>query len=75
MKTIMTAEEIKSSFVSEWVLIQDPKLTESMEVKAGKVVFHSKDRDEVYRKAIELRPKRFAMLFTGKLPKGTAIVL
>lgn len=75
MKTIMTAEEIKSSYASEWVLIQDPDLTESMEVKAGRVVFHSKDRDEVYRKAIELRPKRFAMLFTGKLPKGTAIVL
>ncbi len=71
----MTAEEIKSAFASEWVLVQNPQLSESMEIKAGTVAFHSKDRDEVYRKAIELRPKRFAMLFTGKLPKGTAIVL
>ena len=55
--------------------LEDPELAESMEVEAGTVVFHSKDRDEVYRKAIELRPKRFAVFFTGKVPKDTAIVL
>ncbi|MFI5402576.1 MAG: hypothetical protein ACHQ1G_06530 [Planctomycetota bacterium] len=75
MKRIMTAAEIEKSFVSEWVLVLDPQMDDSMEVRAGTVVFHSKDRDEVYRKAIELRPKRFAMLFTGKLPKGTSTAL
>ena len=47
----------------------------ALEVKSGKVRWHSKDRDEVYRKAVELRPKRFAMLYTGTLPKDAAIVL
>ena len=42
---------------------------------SGKVLFHSKDRDEVYQKAVALRPKRFAMLYTGAMPKDTAIVL
>jgi hypothetical protein len=37
--------------------------------------WHSKDRDEVYRKAVELRPKPFAMLYIGKMPEGTGIVL
>jgi hypothetical protein len=75
VKAVMTAKEMKRSFPSEWVLVGDPKLDESMEVEAGTVVFHSKDRDEVYRQAIKLRSKRFAMFFAGKLPKGTAIAL
>ena len=37
--------------------------------------WHSKDRDEVYRKAVELRPPRFAILYTGKIPKDAAVVL
>jgi len=46
-----------------------------LEVQSGKVLSHSKDRDEVYREAVRLRPKRFAMLYTGTLPRDTAIVL
>jgi hypothetical protein len=57
------------------VLVQNPETDQNLKVQAGEVLWHSKDRDEVYRKAIELRPKRFAMLYTGKMPKGTAIIL
>ena len=75
MNSVLTAAEIESQFPSEWILVEDPDTDESLEVKSGVVVYHSKDRDEVYRKAVELRPKRFAMLYTGKMPEGTAIVL
>ena len=46
-----------------------------LDVRSGKVLFHDKNRDEVYRRAVRLRPKNFAMLYTGKLPKDAAIVL
>jgi hypothetical protein len=75
MATMMTVQEIQHQFDSEWVLLDDPQTNETLEVKAGQVLWHSKDRDEVYRKAVELRPRRFALLFTGKMPEGTAIVL
>jgi len=75
MATIMTLQEIQDRFDSEWVLIDEPQTNEALEVEAGRVVWHSKDRDEVYRKAIELRPKRFALHYTGRMPEGTAIVL
>jgi hypothetical protein len=75
MENVMTVTEIQSSFKSEWVLVEDPEMNESLEVQGGKVLYHSKDRDEVYRKAVELRPKRFAMLYTGTIPENTAIVL
>jgi hypothetical protein len=73
----MTIKEIESEFDSEWVLVQDPETNEGREVVGGKVLHHSKDRDEVYRRAIAMtqRPKRFAILFTGSMPEGTAVVL
>lgn len=75
MDEILTITQIRERFESEWVLIEDPETDATLEVKSGKVRWHSKDRDEVYRKAVELRPRRFAMLYTGKMPKDTAIVL
>jgi hypothetical protein len=75
MDDILTIAQIEAQFESEWVLVEDPQTNEALEVQSGKVCWHSQDRDEVYRKAVELRPRRFAMLYTGKMPKDTAIVL
>ncbi|MGZ8443455.1 MAG: hypothetical protein ACXW6K_09150 [Candidatus Binatia bacterium] len=71
----MTIAQIEAQFDSEWILVGDPQTNEALEVQRGKVLWHSKDRDEVYRKAVELRPRRSAMLYTGKMPKDTAVVL
>jgi len=75
MDEVLTIAQIEAQFKSEWVLVEDPHTNEALKVQSGMVRWHSKDRDEVYRKAIELRPKRFAMLYTGRMPENTAIVL
>ena len=75
MEEILTLAEIEKEFNSEWILVEDPQTNDSLNIESGTVRFHSKDRDEVYREAIRIRPKRFAMLYTGTLPKDTAIVL
>ena len=75
MNEVLTISEIHSRFDSEWVLVEDPEVNEQMEVMRGKVVCHSKDRDEVDRKAIELRLKSSATLYTGKLPEGMEFLL
>jgi hypothetical protein len=75
MSEVLTVGEMESRFDSEWVLVGDPETDASLHVQRGRVIHHSKDRDEVYRKAVELKPKRFAMLYTGTLPKDTAIIL
>lgn len=75
MDDILTIAEIQSKFDSEWILVEDPQTDPSLEVQGGKVRWHSKDRDEVYRKAIELRPRHFAVLYTGELPQDAAVVL
>jgi hypothetical protein len=75
MEREMTIEEIESQFASEWVLVEDPQTDDGLGVLGGKVRHHSKDRDEVYRKAVALRPKRCAILYTGEIPDDTAVVL
>jgi hypothetical protein len=75
MNHILTVAQIEEQFVSEWVLVEDPETNDALEVQSGRVRWHSKDRDEVYRKAVELRPKRFAMLYTGKMPEDTAVAV
>ena len=47
----------------------------ALTVRRGRVRWHSKDRDEVYRKAVELRPGRFAILYTGRIPEDSAVAL
>jgi hypothetical protein len=71
----MTIQEIETQFADEWILVQEPETNEALEVTRGNVVCHSKDRDEVYRRAVALRPKRCAILYTGQMPADTAIVL
>jgi len=75
MDEILTAAEIEKRFVGEWVLVGDPVTNESHKVLSGKVLCHSKDRDEVYRTAVRARPSRFAMMYTGRMPADAAIVL
>ncbi|MDX6406491.1 MAG: hypothetical protein QOH70_3946 [Blastocatellia bacterium] len=75
MEQEMTLAEIESQFDSEWVLVAEPETNEQLEVVKGRVLHHSKDREEVYRKAVSLRPKRSAILFTGKIPDDTVVVL
>ena len=75
MEHEMTVQEIETQFDDEWVLIADPETDDHLQVLKGKVVCHSKDRDEVYRHLLASRPVRYAMLFTGELPENSAVVL
>jgi hypothetical protein len=75
MAEVLTVAEIEARFAGEWVLLGDPQTAPDHKIHAGTVLHHSKDRDEVYRKAVALRPSRFAFLYTGTMPDDTAIVL
>jgi hypothetical protein len=75
MDDVLTIAQIEAQFGSEWVLVEEPETNQALEVQRGRVRWHSKDREEVYRKAVELRPNRFAVLYTGQMPEDTAIVL
>lgn len=75
MNEVLTVQEIEDRYEAEWILVEDPEVTPQLEVIGGKVLFHSKDRDEVYNKAIELRPKNSAYLYTGRVADGLVMML
>ena len=75
MCEVLTMAEIEERYDGEWVLVGDPDLDDALRVKSGEVLCHSTDRDEVYRKAVELRPKHAAFLYLGSIPDGTVVVL
>jgi hypothetical protein len=72
---VLTIAEIRTRFISEWILLVDPDKNSLGLVHACRVAYHSKDRDEMYQRALESRPQRCAFLYTGTIPKGTAVIL
>ena len=75
MEQEMTIQDIEAQFDGEWVLVADPQTDANLHVLKGKVVCHSKDRDEVYRRMVTLRLPDYAVLYTGEMPENTAVVL
>jgi hypothetical protein len=75
MDEVLTLDQIEGRFPSEWILVGDPELTKTFLVVRGKVLCHSANRDDVYRKARELRPRHSAIVYTGTLPDEAAVVL
>ncbi len=75
MNEVLSFAGIQEQFDSEWVLVGDPETDENLDVKQGVVLWHSKDRDELYRKAREINPDHSAILYTGKLPVDAAVIL
>jgi hypothetical protein len=75
MPEVMTRQRMESEFDSEWILVGDPELSPTRHVVGGTVLFHSQDRDEVYRVANVLRPSRSAILYVGKPPPGMEYLL
>ena len=73
--SVMSWKEIEDAFDSEWVLIEDPEHTPSLEIVRGKVIFHSKDRAELNAKMAELPRMHHAVIYIGGLPEGWEMIL
>ena len=75
---VLSRADIESRFPSEWVLVGDPELDEHLRVVRGTILWHSKDRDEVDWKDMELRPRHSASFYNESAAErddDTAIVL
>ena len=65
MSDVLTIAEIEAQFIVDWVLVDEPQTNEALEVQSGKVLAHSKYRDEVYREAV-----RFGLIVVGATVEG-----
>jgi len=71
----MKKEEIFKKYRNEWVLIECNEVDDNFEVVEGEILYHSKDKDEVYKRMLELRPNDYAIEYTGKVPEDLAVML
>ena len=71
----MKWQKIVETYKDEWVLVEVIKIDSRMKIKEGKVLYHSKDKNEIYNKLIDLKPKKFSIEYTGKIPEELAVVL
>jgi len=71
----MRWEEIKDTFKDQWVLVRVDKVDESLNVVEGEVLAHFKDKDEVYKKLLQIRPNEFLIEYTGVIPEHLAVVM
>lgn len=66
MPDILSMSEIEKRYDGEWVLLDELQHGAHQSITAAHVLFHSKDRDELDRKALELRPPHCAVLYIGR---------
>jgi len=75
MDEVLTLKEIEVRYAPDWVLIAEPEVDDHLEVIRGKVVFHSPNSDEIYRKATELKLNRIAVRYLGEYPEHLVLGL
>lgn len=71
---VMTRKEIYDRFDSEWVLVGDPETEENLMLIRGTVLWHGKDREELYRWMANVDvPYSTAILYTGTISEEAAL--
>jgi hypothetical protein len=75
MNEVLTLDELKARYPDEHLLLVDYVTNEFGQVTGGRVLCHSKEAEEMWRQAIELRPKSSAHVFTGTMPEHIALNL
>lgn len=75
MDATLTLNEIETRFDGEWVLVGDPEFDANSQLVPGTVLFHSRSREDVDRKDMQLRPASAAILHAGRIPDNAAVVL
>jgi len=67
-------QKLRKRFHDEWLLIAVDKIDESttMPLK-GRLLVHSKDRDEIYQKMLRYKHNTYLTYSEDSLPKGYAV--
>lgn len=69
----MSIAQIKTKYKDEWLLLADYRLDDKNEPVSGVVIAHSKDRDEIYSKQMDIE-KNLCIFYAGEMPQDLAIM-
>ncbi len=68
-------ESIRKKYHRQWLLIEVDKMDDATTIPlTGRLLAHSKNRDEIYKKQLEYKQQLVCLCFSeDKLPKGYAL--
>jgi hypothetical protein len=70
---LLSREKIKAKYPNQWLLLEDCQLDTSTSLRKGRVLAHSKDREEIHR-AFKKHSGNLCIHFTGSLPPDTGVI-
>ena len=65
---------LKKRFPNEWLLLTHVMADDLTRPVKGKLVAHSKNRDDIYDRLARIRAKSVSIEYTGKIPKDLVVV-
>ena len=72
-RALLNREKIKAKYPNQWLLLEDYELDASTSLCKGRVLAHSKDREEIHR-ALKKHKGNLCIHFTGSLPPDTGVI-
>ena len=75
MSEILTIAEIEKRYAPDWVRINHPQSDENMKLLSGEVISAGKDRNALYRQAMELDLGPIAVHYLGAWPEDMVLLL
>ena len=66
--------KIKRRYPKEWLLLTNVTADELTRPVKGKLVAHSKNRDDIYDRLAHIRAQSVSIEYTGKVPKDLVVV-
>lgn len=73
-KRVQTIATLKRRYPKEWLLLTNVVADELTRPIKGRLVAHSKNRDDIYDRLARTRAKSVSVEYTGKVPKDLVVV-
>lgn len=73
-KRVQTLSALKRRYPKEWLLLTDVTADELTRPVKGKLILHSKNRDDIYDRLSRVRAKSACVTYTGEIPKDLVVV-
>jgi len=70
---VLMIEEMKQKYPDEWLLVVDCELSENTELRAGRVVEHSRCRGDIH-KALKDYTGEVAIYYAGEIPDDLTVI-
>ncbi len=74
VERVQPISRFKKRYPNEWLLLTNVTADALTHPVKGKLIAHSKNRDDIYARLRKVRGKSLCIEYTGKIPKDLVVV-